>query len=144
MSVIHGGAVAAASNATAKLSANQTITRADLAEFVHRKVGVSRADSALLVEMVIGEIVDALTAQEAVKLSSFGSFTLRPKNERLGRNPRTGIDAKISARTVVVFKASNIMRARINTPAMHNSTQGQASLRGPASAPSTSVGHSCS
>ncbi len=117
-------------------AARKTVTRADLAESVCRKVGLSRVEAAVIVEMVISEIVETLAARESVKLSSFGTFLLRPKGERLGRNPKTGADAKITARWVVVFKPSNILRARIN---------GQSAARRPrGDAPSTSGAGSCS
>jgi integration host factor subunit alpha len=93
-----------------------TITRADLAVAVQRKHGLSRNASAEIIEMVISEIADALAARETVKLSGFGTFDLRAKNPRLGRNPRTGVEADISARWVVVFRSSHILRARINAP----------------------------
>lgn len=95
-------------------SFNDTLTRADLAEAVHRRVGISRAESAKYVEMVLEEIFDRIVAGEDVKLSSFGAFLIRAKRARLGRNPKTGADAKISARLVVAFKPSSVLRARIN------------------------------
>lgn len=94
--------------------AQDTVTRADLAEAVHRKIGLSRTDAARYVEMVLEEIFDRIVAREDVKLSSFGAFLVRAKKERLGRNPKTGADARISARLVVAFKPSNVLRARIN------------------------------
>lgn len=93
---------------------SRTVTRADLADAVHRRIGLSRAESAEFVEILLAEICDAIVSGEDVKLSSFGSFHVRSKNERLGRNPKTGAAAPISARRVVMFKASNILRARIN------------------------------
>lgn len=92
----------------------RTVTRADLADAVHRKLGIPRADSAQYVEMVLEEIFERIVAREDVKLSSFGAFLVRAKKERLGRNPKTGEDAKITARLVVTFKPSNILRAKIN------------------------------
>lgn len=94
--------------------ASRTVTRADLSDAVHRRIGLSRAESAEFVEMVLTEIFQAIVAGEDVKLSSFGSFHIRWKNERVGRNPKTGEAAPISARRVVMFKASNVLRARIN------------------------------
>ncbi len=102
------------SAAASKPAEKQTVTRADLAGSIYRKIGLSRAESAAIVEMVISEIVEALASREIVKLSSFGTFALREKSERLGRNPRTGADARITARWVIVFRPSNILRARIN------------------------------
>jgi len=92
----------------------RTVTRADLADAVHKKLGLPRADSANYVEMVLEEIFDRIISREDVKLSSFGAFLVRAKRERLGRNPKTGDGAKITARLVVTFKPSNILRARIN------------------------------
>lgn len=91
-----------------------TITRADLSELVYRKVGLSRTESAQLVEMVIDEICDAITRGETVKLSSFATFQVRSKNERIGRNPKTGEEVPISPRKVVSFKASNVLKQRVN------------------------------
>jgi integration host factor subunit alpha len=92
----------------------RTVTRANLAEAVYRRIGLSRLESAQLVETVIGEISDAILRGENVKLSSFGTFLQRSKRERVGRNPKTGVEAKITPRKVLVFKASHIMRGRIN------------------------------
>jgi integration host factor subunit alpha len=92
----------------------KTITRADLAEAVFRRLGLSRTESAAMVEMVLNEISDAIVAGETVKLSSFGSFTVRDKGLRVGRNPKTGREVPIPPRKVTVFKPSNIMKQRIN------------------------------
>ncbi|MBI5313771.1 MAG: integration host factor subunit alpha [Methylocystis sp.] len=97
-----------------RMAKGGTVTRSDLADAIHRKVGVPRAESAKCVEMVLEEIFERIVAREDVKLSSFGVFTVRSKKERQGRNPKTGAGAMISARLVVSFKPSNIMRARIN------------------------------
>jgi integration host factor subunit alpha len=94
--------------------AGRTVTRADLSEAVYQKVGLSRTESAALVESVLGEICDCLTRGETVKLSSFGSFIVRSKGERIGRNPKTGIEVPIDPRRVMVFKPSNVLKARIN------------------------------
>ena len=91
-----------------------TVTRADLAEAVYHSVGLSRTESANLVEMVLAEISDVLANGESVKLSSFGSFVLRKKSERVGRNPKTGVEVPITPRQVMVFKPSNVLKARIN------------------------------
>ena len=93
---------------------NRTLTRADLAEVVYQKVGLSRTESAELVEMVLSEVAQALGRGELVKLSSFGSFVVRSKGERLGRNPKTGVEVPITPRRVMVFKPSNILKSRIN------------------------------
>jgi integration host factor subunit alpha len=92
----------------------KTITRADLYEAVYQKVGLSRTESAQLVEMLLSEISDCLERGETVKLSSFGSFVVRSKAARVGRNPKTGIEAAITPRRVMVFKPSNVLKARIN------------------------------
>jgi integration host factor subunit alpha len=94
--------------------AGRTVTRADLCEVVYQKVGLSRTESAALVEMVLSEMCDCLARGETVKLSSFGSFVVREKGERVGRNPKTGIEVPIDPRRVMVFKPSNVLRARIN------------------------------
>lgn len=92
----------------------RTITRADLSEAVYQKVGLSRTESAELVEHVLSEMAEAITRGETVKLSSFGSFLVRSKGERIGRNPKTGIEVPITPRRVMVFKPSNILKSRIN------------------------------
>lgn len=90
------------------------MTRADLAEALHKSIGLPRAEAAKCVEMVLDEIFEAITSKEDVRLSSFGSFHVRAKRERFGRNPKTGVGAKITARLVVTFKPSNILRSKIN------------------------------
>jgi integration host factor subunit alpha len=90
------------------------VTRADLAEAVYGRVGLSRKESAALVEMVLSEMTDVILRGETVKLSSFGSFVVRSKGERVGRNPKTGVEVPITPRRVLVFKPSNILKARIN------------------------------
>ncbi|MCG6121431.1 MAG: integration host factor subunit alpha [Microvirga sp.] len=94
--------------------AGKTVTRADLCEAVYQRVGLSRTESAQLVEAVLGEICDTLASGETVKLSSFGSFVVREKGERVGRNPKTGVEVPIEPRRVMVFKPSNVMKAKIN------------------------------
>ena len=94
--------------------AGKTVTRADLCEAVYQKVGLSRTESATLVEMVLKEITDSLERGETVKLSSFGSFVVRKKGQRIGRNPKTGKEVPISPRRVMVFKPSAILKQRIN------------------------------
>ena len=91
-----------------------TLTRADLSEAVHAEIGLSRADSALLVEQVLGKIGDALVDGRNVKISSFGTFVLRQKGQRLGRNPKTGEEVPIEPRRVLTFRPSQLMRDRIN------------------------------
>jgi len=93
---------------------NRTITRADLAEAVCNEVGLSRNESADLVESVIDEISDALVGGDTVKISSFGSFSVREKGERIGRNPKTGVEVPILPRKVLVFRASHVLKDRIN------------------------------
>jgi integration host factor subunit alpha len=92
----------------------KTLTRADLAEAVFDKVRLPRNEAAELVELVLKQIVYALERGESIKLSSFGSFGLRQKSERVGRNPKTGEVVPITPRRVIIFKASNIMKERIN------------------------------
>ncbi len=93
----------------------KTITRADLSEAVYKEVGLSRNESADLVERVLSEIADALTRGEMVKISSFGSFSVRQKGERVGRNPKTGEEVPIYPRRVLVFRPSHVLKNRINT-----------------------------
>jgi integration host factor subunit alpha len=92
----------------------RTVTRVDLAEAVYRRIGLSRRESAALVQSVLDEIADALTAGESVKLSSFGRFLVRAKSQRIGRNPKTGVEAPITPRRVMVFKPSNVLKAKLN------------------------------
>jgi len=92
----------------------RTLTRVDLAEAVYQHVGLSRKESAALVQAVLTELSDRLVAGESVKLSSFGSFVVRSKGERIGRNPKTGVEVPITERRVMVFKPSNVLKARIN------------------------------
>lgn len=92
----------------------KTLTRADLAETVVQKVGLPRNESQEMVELVIRVLSDRLAEGEAVKLSSFGSFNIRQKGERVGRNPKTGQEVPITPRRVLVFRPSNIMKDRIN------------------------------
>ena len=93
----------------------KTLTRADLAEAVVQRVGLPRNESAELVETVLNEISTSLERGEPVKLSSFGSFGIREKRERLGRNPKTGEEVPITPRRVLFFRASNKMKERINS-----------------------------
>ena len=105
-----------------------TVTRVDLYDAVYRKVGLSRSEAAELVERVLKEITDCIVAGETLKLSSFGTFTVRKKGQRVGRNPKTGLVVPIAPRRVVSFKASAIMKKHINidqpvrgaTPAVGN------------------------
>jgi integration host factor subunit alpha len=92
----------------------KTIKRADLCKAVYQKVGLSRAESATLVELVLKEIIDCLERGETVKLSSFGSFVVRKKRQRMGRNPNTGKAVPILPRRVMVFKPSEVLKQRIN------------------------------
>ena len=93
----------------------ETITRAHLTEAIHNQVGLSRSDASHLIENVLEEIALSLQAGESVKISSFASFILRDKEERIGRNPRTGIEAPITSRRVVLFRPSQLMRKKINS-----------------------------
>ncbi len=94
--------------------ADRTVTRADLSEAVYREVGLSRNESAELVETVLDEIAKALVKGDVVKLSSFGSFSAREKGQRIGRNPKTGEEVPILPRRVLVFRASHVLKNRIN------------------------------
>jgi integration host factor subunit alpha len=97
----------------------KTLTRADLGEAVHRKVGLSRTESAELVKTVLRIISDALVKGEQVKLSSFGTFDVRAKRERVGRNPKTGEEVPITPRRVLVFRPSQIMKKTVNGSPQH-------------------------
>jgi integration host factor subunit alpha len=98
----------------------KAITRVDLCKAVYRKVGLSRTESSAFVEQVLKEIADCLEKGETVKLSSFGSFMVRKKGQRIGRNPKTGIEVPIAPRRVMVFKASTILKDRIKNQSTGN------------------------
>ena len=91
-----------------------TVTRAQLSEAVYQEVGLSRNESAQLVESVLKEMADALARGDTVKISSFGSFFVRKKGQRMGRNPKTGEEVPIRPRKVLVFRASHVLKNRIN------------------------------
>ena len=91
----------------------KTLTRMDLSEAVFREVGLSRNESADLVESVLQHVSDALVAGETVKISSFGTFSVRDKNERIGRNPKTGEEVPITPRRVLSFRPSHLMKDRV-------------------------------
>jgi integration host factor subunit alpha len=91
-----------------------TISRAHLAEAVYQEVGLSRNESAELVDTVLDEVSNALVRGESVKISSFGSFLVRMKGERIGRNPKTGEEVPIKPRRVLVFRASHVLKDRVN------------------------------
>tara|TARA_B100000609_G_C16919286_1_gene283503 strand:+ start:26 stop:319 length:294 start_codon:yes stop_codon:yes gene_type:complete len=93
---------------------SKTLTRADLAEAVYHEVGLSRKHSSQLVENVLEEIIQTLEHGEGVKLSSFGNFSVRSKGERIGRNPKTGEEVPITPRKVLVFRASHLLKDKIN------------------------------
>ncbi len=93
----------------------KTLTRMDLSEAVFREVGLSRNESADLVETVLNHMSDALVAGEQVKISSFGTFSIRDKAARVGRNPKTGEEVPILPRRVLVFRASHVLKNRINS-----------------------------
>lgn len=90
-----------------------TLTRADLADELNRDIGLSRADSARMVELIIERISEALERGENVKISGFGTFLLRDKEERVGRNPKSGVEVPITPRRVLTFRASQPTRERI-------------------------------
>lgn len=95
----------------------KTVTRAELVEAVYQEVGLSRNESAQLVEGVLAEIADTLARGEQVKISSFGSFSVRQKGQRIGRNPKTGDEVPILPRKVLVFRPSHVLKDRINRAA---------------------------
>jgi len=91
-----------------------TLTRADLAETINRKLGFSRAESLDLVEAILAKMCEAMAAGQNVKISGFGSFILRDKRERIGRNPKTGVEVPITPRRVMTFRASQKLKDRIS------------------------------
>jgi integration host factor subunit alpha len=90
-----------------------TLTRADLAEALNRKLGLSRSESLSMVESILDHMSDALEKGENVKISGFGTFLLRDKGERIGRNPKTGVEVPITPRRVLTFRASQMLKERI-------------------------------
>ncbi len=96
------------------MSKGQTLTRADIADSINRQVGLSRNDAAQLIESLLGHITQALYDGENVKISGFGTFVLRDKTERVGRNPKTGVEVPIAPRRVLTFRASQQMRRKIS------------------------------
>lgn len=93
----------------------KTLTRADLSTSVYNKIGLSLQECNSLVDSVIEEICHGLEQGDSVKLSSFGTFSLRKKKQRMGRNPKTGIEVPITSRTVLSFNASNLLKGRVNS-----------------------------
>ena len=118
-----------------------TVTRADLSEAVYQEVGLSRNDSAALVETILNEMVESLTRGETVKISSFGSFSVRQKGQRIGRNPKTGEEVPILPRKVLVFRASHVLKNKINRAlskaAAKTASPAQPSVAAPAAPPKT-------
>lgn len=96
------------------MSSEDTLTRADIAELLNKQIGLSRAESADLVEQVLDLVTEALVTGENVKISGFGTFVLRDKNERIGRNPKTGIEVPITPRRVLTFRPSQALRDRVS------------------------------
>jgi integration host factor subunit alpha len=94
--------------------AGKTVTRAQLAEAVYQEVGLSRSESAALVDAILGRIASSLLDDGAVKISSFGTFAVRQKGRRIGRNPKTGEEVPILPRRVLVFRPSQVLKDRIN------------------------------
>ena len=94
---------------------DKTTTRSTLSEAVFKNVGLSRNESANLVDSVFSEILMSLIKGDDVKISSFGTFIVRDKKERIGRNPKTGEEVPITARSVVTFRASNVLKSKVNT-----------------------------
>ena len=90
-----------------------TLTRAELAEAITRTIGLSRADASRMVESILNHITDALAKGEQVKLTGFGTFILRDKRQRTGRNPKTGVEVPIASRRVLGFRASQSVRDRV-------------------------------
>ena len=93
----------------------KTTTRSTLSEAVFKNVGLSRNESSSLVDSVFDEILKSLIRGQDVKISSFGTFVIRNKKERIGRNPKTGEEVPITARSVVTFRASNVLKSKVNS-----------------------------
>ena len=91
-----------------------TVTRAQLAERIYTQVGLSRNESADLLEGVLARVCSALQSGESVKISGFGTFSVRQKGRRVGRNPKTGVEVPILPRRVLVFRPSQVLKAQVN------------------------------
>ncbi len=91
-----------------------TLTRAEIAEAINRKLGLSRSESLAMVESILGHMSEALAKGENLKISGFGTFLLRDKGQRVGRNPKTGVEVPITPRRVLTFRASQMLKARIS------------------------------
>ncbi len=91
-----------------------TLTRVEIIDSIYKEVGLSKKESGEILQLIFDEITDALADGETIKISSFGRFSVRDKKERIGRNPKTGIEAPISKRTVASFKASQLLKKRVN------------------------------
>ncbi|HKR93572.1 integration host factor subunit alpha [Novosphingobium sp.] len=95
------------------MRSRETLTRAEIAEAIHRKLGLSRSESLAMVEAILQHMCVALAKGENVKISGFGTFLLRDKGERVGRNPKTGVEVPITPRRVMTFRASQMLKDRI-------------------------------
>jgi len=91
-----------------------TVTRADLIDAVYKEIGLSRTESSVIIESILNHITGALIRGETVKLSGFGTFDVRHKKSRMGRNPKTGREVPITSRRVLAFRPSNILKNRVN------------------------------
>ena len=107
---------------------DKTTTRSTLSEAVFKNVGLSRNESSALVDSVFNEILKSLIDGDDVKISSFGTFIVRNKKERIGRNPKTGEEVPITARSVVTFRASNVLKSRVNLKNKSQKSQNLESL----------------
>ncbi len=118
--------------------AGQTVTRAELSKAVYQEIGLSRNESAELVEAVIAQIAAALGRGEVVKISSFGSFAVREKGRRIGRNPKTGEEVPIGPRRVLVFRAAQALKSEINN-ALTRGPAGETRAEPPSAAKASSL-----
>ncbi|MBN9564823.1 MAG: HU family DNA-binding protein [Alphaproteobacteria bacterium] len=100
---------------------NQTITRASIVKIASDKTGLSKHLSSQMFETMLDMIISELCDEQSVKLSTFGSFIVRRKKQRMGRNPKTGIDAVINARKVISFRPSHILRMHTNISTANSS-----------------------
>jgi len=97
-----------------------TVTRADLIDAVYKEIGLSRTESAVIIESILDHIIAALVKGESVKLTGFGTFDVRHKKARMGRNPKTGREVPITSRTVLSFRPSNLLKQRVNSALTKN------------------------
>tara|TARA_B100001123_G_C14774343_1_gene813982 strand:- start:270 stop:563 length:294 start_codon:yes stop_codon:yes gene_type:complete len=93
---------------------DNTLTRVEIANSINKEIGISRSESSYFVDAIVNEVIKSLIEKKKIKISSFGTLKIRHKKERIGRNPKTGVEHKISARNTISFVASKILKSSLN------------------------------